>query len=70
MRHIASLVRADNGKNLDTADIEAASQDEAWATAYGWAKAQCRNAHTKGRLILTGGDIHGSRSAEIDPFEI
>jgi hypothetical protein len=66
--YVASLVDWDDGNNLGSSNISNASDDAAWAAAYEWAMAECRKAHKKGRLNLTGGSIYGARSAEIDPF--
>jgi hypothetical protein len=66
--YVASLVDWDDGNNLGSNSISNPSDDAAWAIAYEWAHAECRKARKKGRLILTGGSINGSRSGEVDPF--
>ena len=49
-------------------EFEAPTDGEAWNVAYRRALDWCQKADKKALLILTGGSIHGTRSAEIDPL--
>jgi hypothetical protein len=68
VEYLAEVIDPHDQSNLGNETFEAVTGNDAWPLAYQWALDLCRKAKKKGRLLVSGGDIHGTRSAEIDPF--